>query len=133
MPQIIWPWGIGVQTDPNKNRTNTMGVSSNAVLTTNTQDAGEFSFAPYIPTTLSNAVKNAERLFDSTKDVSDAQAVSPGPAWYNLPARLIASLSTVNDALQSTLIKVIVLVTIVGIIALFGLSYVQAKGTNLAK
>lgn len=90
-------------------------------------DTGEFSFDQYIPTTVSNAVKNASRLFDSTKTVVDQTDTQP--AWWNIWAKVKASVSSVNDSLQSTLIKIIIILFLVGV----GFIYFQAKVTNLAK
>ena len=125
MPQLIWPWNPAFKSDPRQRSVNDAGS-----LATSQPDAGEFSFNDYIPTTLSNLVKNTSRLVDSNSTINDEPAKIP---WYNLPARLANSFSGFGDALQSTLLKVIVLVALVGVIAIFGLSYVQAKGTNLAK
>lgn len=125
MPSVVWPWGVGVLNDPIQK-----SVSKNITLQTAQPDAGEFSFNDYIPTTLSNLVKNQSRLLDANHTMLDSPAEIP---WYNIPKRLGASLSAVNEGLQSTLLKVIVLVVVVGIVGIFGLSYVQAKGVNLAK
>lgn len=94
-----------------------------------TVDAGEFGLVKFVQSSVSKVVANADRLFQANKTIVDEPAV--GPAWYNIPGRLAAAASGLNQAFQSTLLKVIVLVAIVGLIAIFGLSYVQAKGVQL--
>lgn len=91
---------------------------------------GEFALVEDVKVGVSKAVKNLSRLVSST---SSPTQQGEAPAWYDIGAKLSAGASAANDALQSTLIKVIVLVTIVGALALFGMSYVQSKGVQLAK
>lgn len=129
MPNIIWPWGVGVQQDPN------VAVETKPVYgpfqLPNLSD-GEFAPLEFIQSAVSKVTANADRLFQSSKgDVTNVSADSP--AWYNLPARIGQAASAINEGLQSTLLKVIVIVALIGVFAIFGLSYVQAKGQNLAK
>lgn len=93
-------------------------------------NAGEFSLPVAVKSSVSKITAEASRLFSSTKaQTSQGEA----PAWYDISGKISSTASSVNDALQSTLIKVIVLVVIVGVFALFGMTYVQAKGAQLAK
>lgn len=93
-------------------------------------NAGEFSLAKSIKSSVSKVAANASRLFDSNKT-----AINQGqtPAWYDLPGKVSQAAASTGEFVQSTLLKVIILVTIVGVIAIFGMSYVQAKGVSLAK
>jgi hypothetical protein len=92
-------------------------------------DPGEFSLPVYVQTNVSHLSANVSRLFDSNQTVLDQHDT---PAWYNFPARISAAAGAVSDSLQSTLVKVIILVSIVGVIAVFGMSYIQARGAKLA-
>jgi hypothetical protein len=130
MPNIVWPWGVGVQQDPTLSVQPTVTESYGPFLPPNL-DSGEFAPLQFIKTTVSKVTANADRLFQANKGATSVQSQSP--AWYDIPGRLAATASAVNDAFQSTLIKILVLAVIVGAAAIFGLSYVQAKGTNLAK
>jgi len=94
-------------------------------------DPGEFSLPVFIQSSVSSVTANADRIFSANRTIVDVPA--EGPAWYNIPGRISAAASGLNQVFQSTLIKVIVLVAIVGLIAIFGLSYVQAKGANFAR
>lgn len=85
-----------------------------------------------IQTTVSKISANASRLFSSSTSGAVNQGEAP-LAWYDLTGRIGQTASSVNEAFQSTLIKVIILVVLVGVIALFGMSYVQSKGVQLAK
>jgi hypothetical protein len=125
MPQLIWPWNPSFQSDARQTN-----VKSSSSLNTTQPDAGEFSFNDYIPTTLSNLVKNNDRLSASNGSILDTPAKIP---WYNFPARFSAQFEGFAEGLQSTLTKVIILVAIVGVVAIFLLSYVQAKGISIAK
>lgn len=121
MPQLFW--------DQTSNPSPFVATSPNTygVLKSDVGDTGEFSFPTYVQTTVSNAVKNASRLFDSTQTVIDQTDTQP--AWWNLWAKMKAGASSVNDSIQSTLVKVIIILVLVGI----GFIYFQAKVTNLAK
>lgn len=98
-----------------------------------TIDPGPLTDFVGIPDTVVSSISkvqaNVSRLFDANSTVLDQHDT---PAWYNFPARISNAVSGVNDALQSTMIKVIILVAILGTIAIFGLSYIQAKGAKLA-
>jgi len=134
MPQLMTqnPWGISdgdapsnVQIDPAP-----QGMYGPPAL-----DSGEYTFIATIERNVSSAVANASRLLTSSNmtAIKQAEPSSSGPAWYDIPGRISGAASAVNDAFQSTMLKVIVLVSIVGVIAVFGMSYMQAKGANLAK
>jgi hypothetical protein len=60
-----------------------------------------------------------------------------GCAWYNLPCKAAAKVSAVTSSagefISSTLTKVLVITIVVGVGALFMMSYISAKGTQLAK
>lgn len=129
MPNIVWPWGVGVQQDPNISieKPEEYGPFSLPNL-----NDGEFAPVQFIQSSVSKVTANLDRIFQSSKgEVTNVSAQSP--AWYDIPGRLSAAASGVNDAFQSTLVKIIVLAAVVGLVAIFGLSYVQAKGANLAK
>ena len=106
------------------------GVSTQVPYAPPDVNAGEFSIVKTVQTRVSSAIAKASRLFDSNKTIIDQGQT---PAWYDIPGKVSNAASSVNEAFQSTLIKVIVLVVIVGVIAIFGMSYVQAKGVSLAK
>lgn len=97
-----------------------------------TAPSTEFSFPQMVVSTVSKVSANASRMFSSTTGAAVNQSNAP-LAWYDITGRISQATSNVNDALQSTLIKVIILVVMVGVIALFGMSFVQAKGAQLAK
>ena len=129
----FWPYGYGVTENPN-------GVTYKAPDSYGPYlppaiESGEFAFIENIQRSVSSAVSNASRLLYSSNasPVKQGESSDTGPAWYNIPGRISGALGSVNDAFQSTLIKVIVLVSIIGIVAVFGMSYMQAKGANLAK
>lgn len=131
MPSPMLPWGYTVITDPNKD---------NPPLNKAPEVYGPFQM-PNIDSgeltqvvqggiaAVSKAVANASRMFSTTTNAAAKQAEEP--AWYNIPARISSAASGMNDAFQSTLLKVIILVSVVGVVAIFGLSYVQAKGGSL--
>lgn len=77
----------------------------------------------------------ADRL--ATMAAKDPSGQSGGCAWYNLPCKAAEKVSAVTasagEFVSSTLTKVLVITIIVGVGALFIMSYVQAKGANLAK
>lgn len=85
---------------------------------------GEFSFET-LTAPLTKAGANAARLLSSSSTVIDQGSK---PAWYDLTGRISNAASSVNDAFQSTLIKIIIILALVG----FGFIYFQAKVVNLA-
>lgn len=93
-------------------------------------NSGEFAPIEFIKTTVSKVAANTDRIISANSQPAATQAKIP---WWNLTAKISNAASATNEALQSTLLKVIILVSVVGIIAVFGLSYVQAKGGALAK
>jgi hypothetical protein len=98
-------------------------------------DSGEFNPIQTVQNTASEVISKVStstaRMFGNAQlqVASKQQADLP---WYDITGRISASASAANSAVQSTLLKVIVLVAIVGVIALFGMSYVQTKGAKLA-
>lgn len=134
MPNPVTPWGYTVMDPPQPTpiRPEMYGPYQPTQI-----DAGEWSLESItkIPRSVASAVANAARLTFSSNAVA-AQQGEPslaGPKWYDIPGRLAATSSAINDAFQSTLIKVIVILAIVGVVWVFGMSYLQAKGANLAK
>jgi hypothetical protein len=119
MPQLFW----NPETNPTpfNNYTEEVGPFQPQDV-----DAGEFSFQDYIPTSISKSLANATRIIASTSSSVDEQAKTP--AWYDVFGRVSAAASSVNDAFQSTLVKVIVILVLAGI----GFIYFQAKVVNLA-
>jgi hypothetical protein len=134
MPQITWPWGYGKLENP---MTPEQPAEMFGPYLPPKIDAGEFSLSVItdIPRSVASSVANASRLLFSSNApaVKQGDPLMTGPAWYDIPGRISNAASGVNEAFQSTLLKIIVLVSIVGIVAVFGMSYVQAKGANLAK
>ena len=134
MPQLMTqnPWGIS---DGDVVASIQVPSIPLAPYTPPNLDSGEYAFIATIERNVSSSLANASRLFMSSNAtaVKQAEPLSTGPAWYDIPGRIAVGASGVNDALQSTLLKVIVLVSVVGVIAVFGMSYMQAKGSNLAK
>lgn len=124
------PWDTPDTTPSSDYQFHIPGVSTQSPMRPSEDNAGEFSIVSAIQSSVSKVQANASRLFDSTKSpVSQGEA----PAWYDIGAKISAGASAANEALQSTLIKVIVLVVIVGALALFGMAYVQSKGVQFAK
>jgi len=121
MPQLQW----NTVTNPNPNGE----VYGPFPLDIPQPDTGEFSFAQYIPTTVSSLVKNTSRLLASTGSQAEPQAEASAPAWYNVFGRISQAASGVNDALQSTLIKIIILLVIASTAYLIFLSKVS-KATS---
>jgi hypothetical protein len=106
------------------------GVSTQVPYAPPDINAGEFSIVKSVKSSVSKVAANASRLFDSNKTIIDQGQT---PAWYDLPGKVSQAAASTGEFVQSTLLKVIVLVAIVGVIAIFGMSYVQAKGVSLAK
>lgn len=73
----------------------------------------------------------------ATIAAKDPSGQSGDCAWYNLPCKVASKVSAVTagagEFVSSTLTKVLMIVIVVGVLTLFLLSYVQAKGTQLAK
>lgn len=92
----------------------------------------EFSDITQAPQTIySKAQVAVSRLFSSIGN-SAAPQQNTRP-WWDLTGKAADAAASVGSGIQSTLIKVIILVTIVGIFALFAMTYVQAKGAQFAK
>lgn len=89
----------------------------------------EFGAVDYVTDPISRAAKNASRLLDSSRLEVQPQ---DGRAWYDVFGKVKDALPNVNGAIQSTLTKVIILVILVSVVALFGVSYVNAKANQLA-
>lgn len=126
-----WPWGYGVHEDPNKGVETPPSSEMFGPFALPTLPDQEFGPIAFIKSTVSKLTANQDRVNSANHTINDQG--TQAPAWYDISGRISKSVSAVNDAFQSTLIKVIVLVVLVGAIALFGLSYVQAKGASLGK
>lgn len=133
MPNIVWPWGYGVLEDPNKPKP--VDTMYGPYLPSPSSMQDEWSNLWEYPAAISKKIANESRLFFSSNasPVKQAEPSDTGPSWYNIPGRISAAAGAVGEGIQSTLVKVIILVVIVGAMALFGLSYVQAKGASLGK
>lgn len=131
----FWPWGYGVTQNPNTNNPQT--PESYGPYLPPTIDAGEWSFQRItdVPRSVATSVANASRLLFSSNasPVKQAEPSNTGPAWYNIPGRISAAASAVGEGIQSTLLKVLILVVVVGAMVLFGMSYMSTKGAQLAK
>lgn len=136
MPNIVWPWGYGVLENP------MTGVNKDPSVYGPYQppqiDTQEWSFGSLttgIQRAVDSATANASRLLYSSNApaVKQGEPLTTGPAWYDIPGRISAGASAVNEAFQSTLLKIIVVLAIVGIVGVFGMSFLQAKGASLAK
>ena len=89
----------------------------------------EFGELTIITDPISRAVKNASRMLDASRLEAAPQEERP---WYDLRGKVGDTLTNVGAGIQSTLTKVIILVILVAIIALFGVSYVNAKANQVA-
>jgi hypothetical protein len=89
----------------------------------------EFGDVAVYPDVISKAAKNASRLLSMDRLDPEPQQ---GRAWYDLFGKLKDAAPDINGAVSSTLTKVIILVIVVSVIALFGVSYVNAKANQLA-
>ena len=81
---------------------------------------------------ITKAAKSLARLVSVESNSVAAQSESTR-SWYDFSGKASDAASSIGAGIQSTLIKVIVLVVIVAVIALGGMAYIQAKGTQLAK
>ena len=89
----------------------------------------EFGAVDYVTDPISKAIKNASRLLDTNRLDPQPQE---GRAWYDIFGKIKDAAPDINGAVQSTLTKLIILVIIVSVVALFGVSYVNAKANQLA-
>ena len=90
------------------------------------QEFGPVAF-PTLP--MSKGVVNQARLLDAQRLEVRPQE---GRKWYDISGKIKDATAGWGDAIQGTLTKVIILVIIVAIIALFGVSYVNAQANRLA-
>lgn len=97
---------------------------------TNAPDAGEFGDIGTFTEPITRAVKNAARMLST--DSLSAGAQTNSRSWWDFSGKVADSASSIGAGIQSTLTKVIILVVVVAVVALFGMSYVQAKGNQLA-
>jgi len=74
---------------------------------------------------ISRGVKNVARLLDSNRLDPVPQE---GRAWYDIFGKIKDAMPDVS----ATLTKIIILVIIVSVVALFGVSYVNAQANRLA-
>lgn len=134
MPTPMLPWGFTVIEPPA-----TMPMKDPSLYgpyaPTPSSLQDEWSNVWEYPAAIASKIANQSRLLFSSNasPVKQGEPSQTGPAWYDIPGRISAASSAVSEGVQSTLVKVIILVAIVGMLALFGLSYVQAKGASLAK
>ena len=91
----------------------------------------EFTDIGSYTTPITNAAKNLARMVTKDSLTAGNQAES-GRAWWDFTGKAADAASAVGAGIQSTLTKVIILVVVVAVVALFGMSYVQAKGNKLA-
>lgn len=72
-----------------------------------------------------------------TASTKDPSGQSGECAWWNVSCKVSKNVSAVTasagEFVSSTLTKTLMIVVVVGVLALFLMSYVQAKGANLAK
>lgn len=134
MPSPMLPWGYTVMEPPE-----TLPVKDPSMygpyLPSPSSKQDEWSNLWDYPAAIASKVANQSRLLFSSNAPAAKQGepTNTGPAWYNIPGRISAAAGAVSEGIQSTLLKIIILVLIVGALALFGMSYVQAKGNALAK
>lgn len=124
MPQLTKPYTNWF--DPSLNTDQSMLVTNSAPDLFANQPTGnaEFSFDS-MTAPLTKAGANVSRLIASSADLSDQ---GQSPKWYDITGRISSAASSVNSAFQSTLIKIIIILALVG----FGFIYFQAKVVNLA-
>ena len=89
----------------------------------------EFGDTQFFTNPITQAAKNVSRMLDASRLEVQPQE---GRAWYDVWGKLKDAAPDINGAVQSTLTKIIILVILVSIIALFGVSYVNAQANRLA-
>jgi len=80
MPNIMWPWGVGVQQDPNA------GVQKPPVYgpfqLPDLGDGAEFGPIEFVQTSVSKVSANLDRIFRSTAD-DTTRIQATEPKWYD--------------------------------------------------
>lgn len=91
-------------------------------------DSGEFGVLQPVANVVTRVTKNLDRM--AVSSVKDPAGQTDSPAWYNIFGKAAQSTA---DFTTSTLNRVIIIVIVTAVAALFIMSYVQAKGASLAK
>ncbi len=89
----------------------------------------EFGVSEPFTNPLTQAAKNASRMLDASRLQVQPQE---GRAWYDVAGKLKDAMPSAGSWIQSTLTKVIILVILIAVVALFGVSYVNAQANRLA-
>jgi len=76
--------------------------------------------------------RNQDRLASKISRDSSAQSTDGACSWWNIACKAANAVSATGDFIQSTLLKIIVVVLIISITAIFFMSYIQAKAGRLA-
>ena len=132
MPTYSLPSWIHANQNVN-DRGDGSGMVNDPLANPSTDNAEFGDIGQFISTSITRAEKNAARLFQTANLSIEPQGVTQERKWYDLWGKTTDTLSAAGAAISSTLTKVIILVMIVAVIALFGMSYVQAKAGQLAK
>lgn len=134
MPNPVVPWGYTVIEPPEAMPMKDPSMFG-PYLPAPSSFHDEWSNVWDYPAAIASKVSNQSRLLFSSNAPAAKQGEpsDTGPAWYNIPGRISAAAGAVSEGIQSTLLKVLLLVVIVGAMVLFGMSYMSAKGTQLAK
>lgn len=134
MPSPMLPWGYTVM-EPQETLPVKVPEMYGPYLPVPSSKQDEWSNLWDYPAAIASKVANQSRLLFSSNAPAAKQAepTNTGPAWYNIPGRISAAAGAVSEGIQSTLLKVLLLVVIVGAMVLFGMSYMSTKGAQLAK
>ncbi len=124
-----WLHANQVVNDPNNKTSSQVNPLANP--STDNVEFGDIG--QFISTGIAKGKVEAARLFQTAQLSVTTQEQTQGRAWYDILGKTTDAAASAGAVIQSTLIKVIVLVVVVAVIALFGMSYVQAKGVQLAK
>ena len=101
----------------------------------------EFAPIEYIQSSVSSVSVNVSRLFSSSPPL--ANQAEDSCSWYSrlnpfsqcntITKGVTTKVAEAGSFLQSTMFKIVILVVVTAVIALVGMSYIQAKGVQLAK
>ncbi len=132
---FTWPWEqrdpvSGVKVAQYEDPAGPLQKSGLFFSVTDGSDFTEFGPVQTIQTSIAKVTANVSRIVSKS---NNAVIPQEDVKWYDIWGKTKQAASATNEALQSTLVKVIILVVIVAMIGLFGLSYVQSKGAQLAK
>lgn len=132
-----WPWSKTPEAVKVVQYSENVGPYQPQSFTHNT----EFAPIEYIQSSVSSVSANVSRLFSSSPSVV-SQAEDPCQ-WYSrlnpfsqcntITKGVTTKVQEVGSFLQSTMFKILIIVTLTAVIALVGMSYIQAKGVQLAK